>query len=55
MSMMKLLMIMPCLKITKKMLNQVKAAKFASTNMKTAIAQLKKKQKKKGVMGMGRF
>lgn len=39
----------------KKMLNQVKAAKFASTNMKTAIAQLKKKQKKKGVMGMAGF
>lgn len=39
----------------KKMLNQVKAAKFQSTNMKTAIAQLKKKQKKKGVMGMAGF
>ena len=39
----------------KKLLNQIKAAKFQSTNMKTAVAQLKKKQKKKGVMGMAGF
>lgn len=35
-----------------KMLNQVKAAKFQASHMSTAIAQIKKKQKKKGVMGM---
>lgn len=38
-----------------KLLNQVKAAKFQSSNMKTAIAQLKKKQKKKGIMSMAGF
>lgn len=42
-------------KAYKKMLNQVKAAKFQSTNMKKAIAQLKKKQKKKGLMSMAGF
>lgn len=39
----------------KKMINEMKAVKFQATNLKKAVAQLQKKQKKKGIMSMAGF